>query len=205
MSPITTSIQDDVDAKSGLDTGVSTTTGHHAQHHIDLATGVNALVGQWIPLHVAQVNLTAAVAGTYVAVWTLAEETLASVSMQANAFYLNSADYAVTGWTMQLRVVAAFMQSTTANAGTSVMTAGLYPLTMGGTTDVGPDDRHRRDRLDGSPDRGRRVVSESRDFLLVCRPDRRGVRARGRRVDGDNGGGDEDPPPSRVQLHELVG
>jgi uncharacterized protein YaiE (UPF0345 family) len=134
MSPITTSIQDDVDAKSGLDTGVSTTTGHHAQHHIDLATGVNALVGQWIPLHVAQVNLTAAVAGTYVAVWTLAEETLASVSMQANAFYLNSADYAITGWTMQLRVVAAFMQSTTANAGTSVMTAGLYPLTMGGTT-----------------------------------------------------------------------
>jgi hypothetical protein len=138
VSPLTNTFQDDIDAKSGLDLGTSTTTGVHAQHHNDLATAVNALVGRWVPLHVAQVNLTAAVAGTYVAVWTLAEETLASVSMQANALDLNSTDYAITGWTLQLRVAATFMQSTTANAGTSVMTAGLYPLTMGGTTTWAP-------------------------------------------------------------------
>lgn len=40
---ITTAIQDDTDSKSGSDLGVSTTVGHHAQHHIDLATAVMAV------------------------------------------------------------------------------------------------------------------------------------------------------------------
>lgn len=35
--------QDDIDSKSGVDLGVSTTTGDHAQHHNDLADAVNKI------------------------------------------------------------------------------------------------------------------------------------------------------------------
>jgi hypothetical protein len=134
MAPLTASFQDDTDAKSGTDLGLSTTTGVHAQHHNDLATAVNAIAARWVPLTFGHVLLTAATAATYVAHLAITEELLATTSFAVHGFRWDPAQYAITGWTMKMRVVADFLQSTTANAGTSVLTAGLYPVTMGGTT-----------------------------------------------------------------------
>jgi hypothetical protein len=134
MSPLSNTFQDDTDAKSGLDLGLSATTGVHAQHHNDLATTVNALMGRWTTLVFGHVHLTAATAATYVAQLAITEELVATTSFAVHGFRFDPANYAITGWTMKMRVIADFLQSATANAGTSVMTAGLYPLTMGGTT-----------------------------------------------------------------------
>lgn len=43
LDALATAIQDDTDSKSGADLGLSTTVGHHAQHHIDLADAVNKI------------------------------------------------------------------------------------------------------------------------------------------------------------------
>jgi hypothetical protein len=43
ITTLTTNKQDDIDAKSGTDLGLTSTTGDHAQHHNDIATELNAV------------------------------------------------------------------------------------------------------------------------------------------------------------------
>jgi hypothetical protein len=43
LDTLATNKQDDIDAKSGLDLGLTSTTGDHAQHHNDLADAVNKI------------------------------------------------------------------------------------------------------------------------------------------------------------------
>jgi len=85
------------------------------------------------PLSIAFPDTLAA--ATYVAVPNTAAGTLASaIAAAQGVFYLNPADYAVTGKTTQYRVKAdAFTNATT--VGTFTATWGLYPVsaTAGGT------------------------------------------------------------------------
>jgi hypothetical protein len=140
-----TTKQDDIDAKSGSDLGLTSTTGDHATHHNDLADAVNkmqpslrAALGRWDPIFNGHVNFVATAAGTYpiTHMTTSPSVVTASAAFGTIAQYLNPADYAISGFTVQCRVVANFQQNTTANAGTSISTAGLYPMVMAGGTTV---------------------------------------------------------------------
>ncbi len=91
----------------------------------------------WIMLHEGSVNLAAAVAGTYVANLTGATNTTAAtVGYPLPTQWIDPADYAIAGRTMQVRLIANFQQNAVANAATSVATAGLYPVVPGGATTV---------------------------------------------------------------------
>jgi hypothetical protein len=137
----------------------STATAHPA-HHADLADAVNkieaelgtdpavastdvktlntALLNRWVPIFDAHVNLSAAAAAVYPAHRAVTEDQAIGAASPAGfavAFmYLNPADYAITGYTVQYRLIASFSQNAVANAGTSVLTAGLYPYVGAGTT-----------------------------------------------------------------------
>lgn len=160
LDTFTTNKQDDIDAKSGTDLGLSATTGDHAQHHNDCADAVNkieaelgttpslaastvavlntALMNRWVPIFNAHVNLSAAAAATYPAHHAITEDQAIGAASPAGynvAFmYLDPADYAITGFTVQYRLIASFSQNATNNAATSVATAGLYPYVGAGAT-----------------------------------------------------------------------
>lgn len=103
-----------------------------------VATLNTALMNRWVPIFDGHVNLSAAAAGTYPAVMDETEDQAIGAASPAGYrvpfMYLDPADYAITGFTMQMRVVASFSQNAVANAGTSVMTAGLYPYVGAGAT-----------------------------------------------------------------------
>jgi hypothetical protein len=90
----------------------------------------------WTPIFKTNVNLVAVAAGTYVGHEAVTTNQVVGTAWVPSFQYLDPADYAITGMTAQCRLIASFMQSTTANAGTSVATAGLYPITPAGTTTV---------------------------------------------------------------------
>ena len=71
------------------------------------------------------------ISGSNVTAWTLAGLTAFAA---AHLPYIDPADYAVSGKTMVMRLVASFAQNGVANAATSVATAGLYSVTPAGTT-----------------------------------------------------------------------
>lgn len=92
----------------------------------------------WIPIFQAHVNLTAAAAGLYPGHQDVTANLISTAASPAQfavvMHYIDPTDYAVAGKTLRMRVVASFMQNAVANAATSVATAGLYPVTGGGTT-----------------------------------------------------------------------
>lgn len=92
----------------------------------------------WSVLMDGHVNLSAAVAGTYIAHRDETTNMLAAAASpalyRAVMHHFDPADYAITGRTMQMRVVASFAQNAVANAGTSVATAGLYGVNPAGAT-----------------------------------------------------------------------
>lgn len=96
------------------------------------------IVVPWVPMFDSSVNVSAAAAGTYVGHGDETEDLLigaaSPATFRATQHYIDPADYAVTGRTMVMRLIASFMQNPTANAGTSVATAGLYPVVPGGAT-----------------------------------------------------------------------
>lgn len=63
-----------------------------------------------------------------------AATTTAGVGYGTVTQYIDPADYAVAGYTVQFRMVVNFQQNTVANAATSVTTVGIYPVTPNGTT-----------------------------------------------------------------------
>ena len=105
--------------------------------HADVATATAALMGRWMPMHFALVNVTVPGAGVYIGHYSVTEDELigaASVSgLKANFIYINPADYAVTGYTMKMRVIMSWSQNATSMGSTS-MTAGLYPYIGASTT-----------------------------------------------------------------------
>jgi hypothetical protein len=105
--------------------------------HTDVATGMAAIMGRWIPAHFAYLNLTVPAAGVYGGHYSVTEDELITVAslagLKQNFIYLNPADYAVTGYTMKMRVIMSWSQNTTAMGSTS-MTAGLYPYIGGSAT-----------------------------------------------------------------------
>lgn len=150
LDTFTTNKQDDTDATAGTDLGLTTTTGDHAQHHNDLADAANKIesavginpagrINRWVPMFFAHANFVASTAGTYVMGPSTAAATLigtAGSGLLMNIQYIDPADYAVTGYTLQMRVVSNFQQNGTANAATSVTTVGLYPIVPAGSTTV---------------------------------------------------------------------
>lgn len=103
-----------------------------------VATLNSALMSRWTPMFEGHVNLSAAVAGTYPAHRDVTTNALiGAASPQGYTYgfvYIDPADYAITGFTMKMRLIASFSQNAVANAGTSVMTAGLYPYVGAGAT-----------------------------------------------------------------------
>jgi hypothetical protein len=138
----------------------TTSATDHKDHHNDLADAVNkveaelgtnpsaahstvavataALMGRWVPIFDAHVNLSAAAAAVYPAHRTVTEDQAIGAASPAGynvAFmFLDPADYAITGYTLKYRVVASFSQNAVNNAATSVATAGLYPYVGAGAT-----------------------------------------------------------------------
>jgi len=100
---------------------------------------VDMVQSPWIPMFTSHVNLTAAAAGTYLGHNDITEDVLlagTASGYQMTMQYVDPADYAIGGRVMQMRVVAGYIQNATANAGTSVCTAGLYPVVPAGGTTV---------------------------------------------------------------------
>lgn len=98
--------------------------------HSTVATALAALMGQWMPMHFAYFNLTVPAAGVYGGHYSVTEDELVTVAsvagLKQNFIYINPADYAITGYTMKMRVIMSWSQNTT-NMGSTSMTAGLYP------------------------------------------------------------------------------
>lgn len=154
LDTLTTNKQDDIDAKSGTDLGLTTTTGDHAQHHNDLADAINkieaelgtnpslasstvavlntALLNRWTTIFGAHVNLSAAAAGTYIGHHDITEDVTGGFAIITHR--IDPADYAITGFTMQCRVVMSVLQNAVNNSATTVLTGGLYPVTPAGST-----------------------------------------------------------------------
>ena len=97
-----------------------------------------AVYGRWNNIFDAHVNLQAAVAGTYVGHRAVTANMLSTAASPAQFAVimrrLDPANYAITGRTVQFRLLATFLQNGVANAATSVMTAALYPVTPAGAT-----------------------------------------------------------------------
>lgn len=96
----------------------------------DLTTATRGILGAWRPLHFAHLNLTVPAAGVYGGHYSVTEDeliTVASVAgLKQNFIYLDPADYAISGYTMKLRLILSWSQNDTA-MGSDTMTAGLYP------------------------------------------------------------------------------
>lgn len=98
--------------------------------HSTVAVAMAALMGRWVPMTESIVNLTAPVAGVYGSHWSVQEDeliTVASVAgLKQHFIYINPADYAITGYTMKMRLIMSWSQNAT-NMGSTTMTGGLYP------------------------------------------------------------------------------
>lgn len=93
-------------------------------------------VDPWVTIFTGSVNLAAAAAGTYAAALD-AVTTNQAVGGQAYALvtqWIDPADYPILARTPQYRLVANFQQNNVASSGTTVYTAGLYPVAPAGTT-----------------------------------------------------------------------
>lgn len=129
----------------------------HAAHHNDLADAINkieaelgtnpslgsatvsalmgSLVAKWIPVFHGHINFGATATGTYPAHSTVTSgATATTLAFSLLTQYLDPAQYGITGFTPQCRIVANFQQNAVANAPTSVTTVGLYPVTPAGAT-----------------------------------------------------------------------
>lgn len=122
----------------GVQVGASATTGHVLTADASGNATFQAAPQNfpWVPIFDSQVNLVAAAANTYIGHREITTNVLATTAWAWTTHYIDPADYAISGKATNYRLIASFIQSTTANAGTSVATAGLYPVVPAGTTTV---------------------------------------------------------------------
>lgn len=92
----------------------------------------------WVPLTEAYVNLQATAVGTYAGHYSVSLNELSTVASPTGEkhhfLYLNPADYALTGFTLKLRLIMSYSQNATAIGGSAIITGGLYPYIAAGTT-----------------------------------------------------------------------
>lgn len=104
----------------------------------DVGTLNLALMNRWVPLLDGHVNLSAAGTGTYPAHAAVTEDqaigAVSPAGYNVRFMYLDPADLAITGFTVQYRVVLGISQNAVNDAATSTVVAGLYPYVGAGAT-----------------------------------------------------------------------
>jgi hypothetical protein len=98
-----------------------------------------ALMNRWIPVFEGSIPLVASASGASIYVASTGATGSVTATTAAHNIvsqYIDPADYAITGFTVQTRLVCNFQQNAVANGATSVTTVGLYPIVPAGATTV---------------------------------------------------------------------